>query len=692
MQHRLDPLLRPKTVAVVGASRREDSLGEWVMKNLDLGGFAGDIYPVNPSYDELAGRRCYASLDELPAVPDMVVFAVADHRVEQALDEAIALSVPAAVIMSTLYLDDDTTPPLKERIAGKISQSGMLVCGANGMGFYNVRDRVWACGFDSAPHEPPGSISLISHSGSGMCGIIDCDARVQINFAVSTGNEISVSMDEYLDFVLDLPETRAVGLFVETARNPQGFRDALQKAVDRSIPIVALKVGRTRKSAELTISHSGAMAGDDDTYDALFDRYGVLRVADMDELATALIVSASMHPLGEGGLVSIHDSGGERQLLVDLADEAGVPLTELSEATVRSLRETLEPELLAVNPLDAWSRGGPDAGQRMQDSFVTMMCDPGAALGAVMHDRAPRGEIYPSYLRHVQAGSKASGKPAALVAARQGTGSDPAVIAATLDGFPVLDGIQPFLKAVRGLMDYRDYRNLPASEPPAADIAIVNRWRERLSDAGQLDEADALGLLGDFGIRTSRPVPCADEASLLDAANNMSWPLVLKTASGIAHKTEAQGVCLGLRDTEELRNAYHDLAARLGAQVVLAEMAPRGIEMLLGARFDPQFGPVVIMGFGGIHAEILRDIFFVLPPFDAALAKRKLDKLRLRSMLDGVRGAAAIDVAAYCDAAAKFSVAVDALGEEIAELDVNPIIVSESGCVAVDALIVARKP
>jgi len=159
----------------------------------------------------------------------------------------------------------------------------MLVCGANGMGFYNIRDSVWACGFDSRMHAAPGNASLISHSGSGMCGIIDCEERLRLNFAVSTGNELSVSMDQYLDFVLELPETKVVGLFVETARNPQGFlRAALEKAVQKRIPIVALKVGRTRKSAELTVSHSGALAGDDATYDALFERYGVHRVQDMD--------------------------------------------------------------------------------------------------------------------------------------------------------------------------------------------------------------------------------------------------------------------------------------------------------------------------------------------------------------------------------------------------------------------------
>jgi acyl-CoA synthetase (NDP forming) len=321
LSHRLDALLRPRSVAVLGASATPDSLGDWSIRNLLKGGFRGNVYPVNPRYQELQGLQCYAALTDLPDVPDLVIFAVADHRLEAALDDTIALGIPAAVIQSTLYLDGDSAPFLRDRVKAKIDAAGMLVCGANGMGFYNVRDHVWTCGFDSHMHEAPGNAALISHSGSGMCGIIDCEQRLQINVAVSTGNELSVTMDEYLDYVLDLPETRVVGLFIETARNPDGMRAAFAKAVEKRIPIVALKVGRTEEAARLAVSHSGAMAGDDATYEALFDCYGVQRVRDMDELATTMILFAEMHPVGDGGLVTLHDSGGERQLMVDLADQ-----------------------------------------------------------------------------------------------------------------------------------------------------------------------------------------------------------------------------------------------------------------------------------------------------------------------------------------------------------------------------------
>ena len=423
MKHRLDPLLRPQSLAVVGASNRPDSVGDWVLRNLAIGGYKGRLYAVNPNRDEVHGRRCYDALSDLPEVPQLVVFAVADRHLEAILDEAIALGVPAAVIQSTLFIDDDSKPSLKTRIQEKARAAELLICGANGMGYYNVRDHVWTSGFDSAPHPAPGNIALISHSGAGMSGLIDCDERLGINFAVSTGNELTVTMAEYLDFVLDLPETRVVGLFIETARNPGDFRAALKKAAHRGIPVVALKVGRTVESAQLTVSHSGAMAGDDATYAALFDRYGVQRAYDQDEFATMLILFATLHPLGEGDLVTLHDSGGERSLLVDLADDAGVPLTSLTAESVAALRTVLDPELPAVNPLDAWSRGGPDAATKMTRCLSILLGDPGAAVAAVIHDRAPQGKVYASYLSYLQRAHVETGETGRAGCGATGDGS-----------------------------------------------------------------------------------------------------------------------------------------------------------------------------------------------------------------------------------------------------------------------------
>lgn len=691
MKHRLDALLRPRSIAVIGASSRADTVGSWVMINLRKGGYKGRLYPINPRYQEVDEQACYPDLAALPEVPELVVFAIADLRLEAALTDAIAAGIKACVIQSSLVLDDDDDPPLKERVRTLCEDAGVLVCGANGMGYYNVRDHVWTCGFDSSSHPAPGNISLISHSGAGMSGPIDSDARLRINFAVSTGNEIGVTMDAYLDFVLDLPETRVVGLFIETARNPAGIRAALKKAADKQIPIVALKVGRTRASAELALSHSGAMAGDDATYAALFDRYGVQRARDQNEFATMLILFAELNPVGAGGLVTLHDSGGERQLLIDLAADEGVPLTELAPTTRAALADLLDPELPAVNPLDAWSRGGPSAAETMTRSLTLLMQDPGAAIGAVVHDRAPGGEIYPSYLAYMQRARAESGKPVALVSATQGTGHDPAVVTSTHAGYPVLDGVTPFLAGVRALFAYRDFLLREPYSPQKTSDEVVKKWRGKLRDGKTLSEFESLQLLASFGISTANCRLAKDVEGALSAADDVGYPVVIKTAQpDLLHKSDQSGVFIGINDATELKRRYDELQQRLGPQVLVASHIDPGVEMLLGAKHDPQFGAIVVLGFGGVLAETIGDVEFALPPFNAQHARRVLDQLKLRALLDGVRGMAPTNVDAFCELAARFSEMVAALDKVLQEVDMNPVIVNREGAVAVDALVIGR--
>ncbi len=693
--HPLDPLLRPDSIALVGASPRAGSMGGLALANLRRGGYAGRIYPVNPRYEEIDGLSCAASLADLPEIPTMALFAVSDERIEDALEAAVAAGVRAATIMSALVLDEDAAlaaagrPVLRERIGARLRDAGMLCCGGNGMGFYNIRDGVWATGFDARDHAPPGNVALLSQSGSGMCGILDCEERIDFNLAVSTGQELTVTIDRYLDFALELPETRAVGLFLERARDPAGLRAALAKANQRGVPVVALKTGRTHLAAELAVSHSGAMAGDDAAYEALFDRYGVQRVRDMDELANALILFAQPHAPGAGGVVSLHDSGGERQLMVDLADEAGVPLTELAPATVAKLESMLDPGLPAVNPLDAWSRGGPGAEDRMAEALTLLLADPGAAIGLLVHDRAPHGRIYESYVEYLRRAHAATGKPVALVGSRQGTGADPLVITTTRElGLPVLDGVTGVLAAVRCLLGHRDFLERPMLRPPDPPSDAVSRWRRRLAE-GPPDSAETLAMLADFGIPVAPTRVTRSAAEAVEAWRDIGGPVALKTlAVDVPHRTEVGGVRLGLNERVAVETAWRELTGSFGAPVSVSAMQPPGVEMLLGMTTDADLGPLVALGIGGVHAEILADVVFALPPFDAGEARRLLERLRLRPLLDGPRGTPRADVDALCDAAARFSVMAASVGDLLGEIDVNPVIVHATGCVAVDALAV----
>ena len=261
MPHYLEPLVRPDSIAVVGASRRADAVGNTVLKNLLQGEFPGPLYAVNPRYDEVEGVPCYPSLSALPQPVQQVIFTVGDQRLEAVLDEAVACGVEAAMIYSSLVLKTDSEPPLRQRVREKAKQAGLLLCGANSMGFYNFAHNVWAGGFPTRSHRKPGNVALISQSGAGMSGIVDPDERIDFNFAVSTGLELTVTTEDYLDYTLEQPETRVIGLFLETSRQPDRMIAAFRKAAGRNIPIVAVKVGRTELAAQLGVSHSGALAG-----------------------------------------------------------------------------------------------------------------------------------------------------------------------------------------------------------------------------------------------------------------------------------------------------------------------------------------------------------------------------------------------------------------------------------------------
>ncbi|HEU4516226.1 MAG TPA: acetate--CoA ligase family protein [Steroidobacteraceae bacterium] len=692
MAHRLDPLLRPQSIAVLGASERDGTVGRNVVENLLKGGYEGGLYAVNPGRKSVLGVPCYPSLATLPEPVEHVIFAVADTRVEAALDDAIAHGARAATMMSSLVIEGDPDPPLRERVLARIRRSGLVVCGANGMGFYNFADGIWGCGFRTRMHRRGGNVAFISHSGSGMCGIVDIEERIDFNLVVSTGQELAVSMDEYLDYALEMPGTRAVGLFMETARNPAGLVRALARARARGIPVVALKVGRTELSAKLTVSHSGAIAGEDAVYDAIFDRYGVHRARDMDELSTSLILFAQPHALGDGGLVSIHDSGGERQLLIDLASDHGVPLTQLTPGSTLQLESLLDPGLPAVNPLDAWSTGGPDFDVAMQNCLAVLMSDPQAALGAVVHDRIAGGGIYAGYIDYLRVGHRASGKPAFLVSNRQGTGTDPLVVEATREGFPVVDGLESFLRGVRHLLDHRDWPAREREGVPEIPPQALARMRARLADRRRFDENDALTLLGDAGLPANAGTIVEGEAPAIAAAEAHGYPVVLKTAKrGLDHKSERQGIHLALADKAAVSAAYRDLAKRIDVRVLVAPMVEaQGVEMLLGMVNDGQFGPVVLIGAGGVHVEALADAVYAVPPFGPAEARRLVQKLRIAPLLASRRFRRPLAVDEFCRVASRFSAIVAALGEHFSEIDLNPVIVHADGCAIVDALMVPQ--
>ncbi|GMU73683.1 MAG: hypothetical protein AMXMBFR42_31360, partial [Burkholderiales bacterium] len=438
-QHALAPLLAPRSIALVGASQRANTPGHDMVRMLARGGFRGTAHAVNPGYDAIEGMRCVPTLADLPSPPDLAVLSVRNDRLEDALGEAIVVGARSAVIFASGYLADDGTPPLAERLAAMARAAQLPICGANCMGFYNDLDGVWICGFPS-PREPrPGAIALIAHSGSVFGALAHNDPRLAFALTISPGSELTTTVADYIDYALERPEVKVIGLFLETARDPAGFSAALAKAAERGVPVVALKLGRTAKAAAAALTHTGAMAGSDLAYEALFERHGVVRVETLDELACTLLLLSTGRRAAPGALVSIHDSGGECEMFIDLADRAGVTFAPLAETTRQAIAARLDPGLVATNPLDAWGTGA-DFSASFEACFRDLVADEGAALGVFVNDIRDRYYLSDGFARAAAAAAATTEKPVAFVTNYTQLRHDDVAMRLTQAGVPVLDG------------------------------------------------------------------------------------------------------------------------------------------------------------------------------------------------------------------------------------------------------------
>ena len=689
-EHYLTPLLAPRSIAMVGASRKRNSVGNDMMRNLMPSGYTGAVYPVNPSYDSLYGYKCYPSLASLPEAVDTAILSVPNRVLEEVVREAIAAGARSLVIFASAELEDEGDNRLRDRVAAMARAAGVPVCGANCMGFFNPAHPLRA--FSAFYPEPleAGGLAYIAQSGSLLQALLFNDERLKFNLAISTGQELVTTAADYMDFALEQPSTRAIALVLETIRDPEAFIAALEKAHQRDIPVIALKLGRTEAGAEFALSHTGAIAGNAEVYQALFRRYGVVSVHDLNELAATAILLCGAKTAAPGGLSAILDSGGERELVVDVASDLGVPFAKISSATTRILQENLDSGLPPVNPVDAWGTGR-EFEAVFENCLTALMKDPDTALGMFVADLSEELDLHAGYAEVCQAVARATDKPLVVMTNYSAWSHRKHAIRLSRSGIPVLDGTVSSLRAVRHALDYRDF--LAQKAVKAADRRENPRaqyWRDLLAvRQAPLTEDEGYALLGDYGIRVPphRVVECREEA--LEAARAIGFPLVIKTAApGILHKSDVGGVVLGVEDEASVTTAYDDLAERLGPRVLISGMASGTAEMAFGLVRDEQFGSFVMIAFGGVWIEILKDSQLAMVPVDEEVARRRIAELKMAKVLDGVRGAPPCDKQALVDTYVRLGELAADLGSHIAEMDINPVLVSADGVVAVDSLIV----
>lgn len=692
-KHRLDPLLKPGSIALLGASDRPDSPGQVLARQVIDSDFPGEVYPVNPGYQKIHGHQSYPDLTALPTTVDHVIIALGNERLEAALTDTIAHGARAATIYSSAVLENDTEPRLKSRLQDMATESDLAVCGVNNMGFYNLEIDLFAGIFPRVKHIQRGGICYIAQSGSAFTTLCHNGCRLGFNMAVSSGTEFSVSTASYMDWALAQDSTQVIALFLETVRSPQAFVEVLEKAQQRKIPIVVLKIGKTPMSMKMALSHTGAITGDAAAFEALFRRYNVIAVDDFDEMAAILMLLQSGRTPTNGHFAAAFESGGFRELITDIADEIGIAFATIEESTAQALLPNLDPGLKAENPLDAWG-SHENFETRFAACMQLLMDDPNVAGGAFLTNFRDGYYISEAIFNAVEAASRSNTKPIAMITCYSDLANNDMCQRAHDIGIPLIDGAREGLLAFRHLFNYHQNGHFD-SQPSSKILAVdkIEKWRAKLQDCGTptVGEFEALQLLSDFSIATTAGLQVDNEPDLIDATNSLDYPLVLKTSEpGVDHKSDVGGVVVGIRDEAELVEYYRDLSTRLGPQVLVSQMLTDGVEIALGTVNDPQFGPIVMVAAGGVLVELLADRAVALCPVGPIETEAMLASLKSDKVLRGLRGKPAVDRAALIDAIVTLSHIAFAMRQEIAEIDINPVIVRSDGVTAVDALIVRR--
>jgi len=684
----LTAMLEARSVALVGASARPGSLGARMIEEVARSPSRPRTYLVNPRYADIGGVSCLPDLATLPEPVDLALLAVPDHALEQQLSAAARSQARSAVIFGNAF-DPPGRTGLRSRLAAIAGKAGMAVCGAGCMGFVNIARGLRAIGYVEPDPLPAGTVALVTHSGSVFSALLRTRRGFGFSLAVSSGQELVTTAADYARYALGLAETKVLALVVEAIRDGPGLRAVLADALAADVPVLLLSVGASQAGRALVSAHSGALAAADGAWEALAGAYGLHRVRDLAELADTLELFAAGRrcPPDGQGIATVHDSGLERAHTADLAAELGVPFAPLAPPTRTRLAAALDPGLAPDNPLDVWGTGR-DTEPLFAECLSALAADPAVAAVALAVDLVPEFDGDESYPLAALAAAAGTAKPVAVLAGLPAAVDQAAAARLRAAGIPVLEGTRTGLLALRHLLDAAHFRAERPS-PPAAPEPSRAPGHDPLPVGGPV----LFGLLRDYGIPAVRTRAAATRAAALAAADEIGYPVVVKTDEpGIAHKSDAGGVRLGLAGPAEAGAAYDDLARRLGPRVVVCETAAPGTELALGIVRDPALGPLLVIGAGGVLVEIMAERAVLLAPVTRSAALAVLARLRVAPVLAGSRGQPAADLGAVADAITGLSRLACDLGDTLEALDINPLICTPSGAIAVDALLIPRPP
>ena len=689
-------LIAPRSVAVVGASARAGSFG---MRTLDnLAHYGGAIYPVNAKYERIGERACYASLAALPQSPDCVVLVVPREGVETALEEAAAARAGSVIVYASGYgeMAREDAGRAQRRLAGIARAAKMPMLGPNCMGLIN---HALGAGLSFIPEyarapRQAGSIAVVSQSGALGYSLAQAWERgLGIRYFFSVGNSADIDVGDLIAAMAEDPDCKAIACLFEGAASAARMREAGERARRAGKPVIVYKLGTSEDGAAAARSHTGSLAGSAVAWRALFERAGFIPVEDFDALLEyARFFAAAGRPLARGVAV-ISGSGGAGVMAADKAAKHGVPMPQPLETTGAALRGLVPEFGAARNPCDPTGQvlNNPDSfGQccraLLADPQYGALVVPGTvAVVETAKDRVPA----------MTALTREQAKPVVLVWLSewlQGPGSGDYEKEERIPLFRSMERCFGAIAAWHALAD-RLADTAPRISPPGAAQAA----REMLAAGGEsLTEREAKRVLAAYGVAVvaERLAHSADEAAA--AARALGYPVAMKAESpSIPHKTELGVVRLGVADEADLRRAYAQIAAAaLGHELrgVLVQPMVPGVEVIVGARVDPVVGPLVLVGSGGVLVELVQDSVAALAPVSQAQAAALLERLKGYRLLTGFRGGAPVNLDALAEAIARVSEMAADLVDVLEELDVNPLRCDGERVVAVDALIVKRRP
>lgn len=703
MSRNLELLFKPRSVAVIGASRDPNKVGHAILKNIIESGYKGRVYPVNPKADSVLGLTAYKSVLDIPDEVDLAVIVIPAQNVLDVMEECGRKGVKFAIVISAGFKEIGGEGVEREKKLVEIARKyGIRVVGPNCLGIIDMHTPINAT-FGPQPQRK-GGIAFISQSGALLTAILDWSSKVGIGFSniVSLGNKADLNEIDFVEYLGENPETKVILLYLESISDGRRFIQ-VASAVSRKKPIVLLKGGVTEAGARAALSHTGAMAGGATALKAAMKKAGVILVSSLSELFDIAIAFANQ-PIPQGGRVGIvTNAGGGGVVTSDLAILRGLKLASLSPSTIDVLRKSLPPMAAIYNPVDVLGDARAD---RYRVAIETLLRDPN--VDALITILTPQAVTEPEETAKViiEMSRLYIEKPILSVFIG-GEKVEKAVKLLIDNGIPVYDMPEKAVAALSGMVMYRELREYLAKIAESIEVYDVDKStalsiiRKALQENRRvLLESEAKDLVKSYGIPVAPTKLARNEEEAVEIANSMGYPVVLKIASpDITHKSDVGGVVMNIRSDEEVREAFRTIIINVRRYapnasiygVVVQKMVPKGREVIIGTTKDPVFGHIIMFGLGGVYTELFKDVSFRLAPLSLYEAKEMVMETKAYTLLKGFRGEPPADIPSVINTLIRVSKLVIDV-PQIVEMDINPLFVYEEGvgALAVDVKIVVE--